>query len=51
MLLALNASHTGIKDNELSKVTDNVSDEKTRETQNKISAMENGLKELKGDIV
>lgn len=47
MLLALNASYTGMKDNELSKSTD-VFDEKTRETQ-KISTLENDLKQLKGD--
>lgn len=47
MLLALNASQAGTKDNELPKTTDK--DEKIRETQSRISSLENHLKRSKGD--
>lgn len=47
MLLALNASQAGTKDNELSKTTNK--DEKIRETQSRISSLENDLKRSKGD--
>ncbi|XP_070151987.1 FK506-binding protein 15 isoform X2 [Polyergus mexicanus] len=45
MFLALNASHAGVKQNELLKSTDkNLLDEKICETQSKISVLENNLK-------
>lgn len=48
MLLALNTSQVGIKDNELPKNTDkDTSDEKIREAQSKISSLENDLKKSK----
>ncbi|EGI68078.1 PREDICTED: FK506-binding protein 15 [Acromyrmex echinatior] len=48
MLLALNASQTGIKVEELSKNIDkDMSDEKIREAQSKISSLENDLKRSK----
>jgi hypothetical protein len=50
MLLALNASQAGTNDNELSKNADkDMSDEKIREAQNRISFLENDLKRSKGD--
>ncbi|XP_050445931.1 FK506-binding protein 15 isoform X2 [Cataglyphis hispanica] len=45
MFLALNASHAGVKENELPKSTDkNISDEKICEARSKISILENNLK-------
>ncbi|KAM0731858.1 FK506-binding protein 15 [Formica fusca] len=45
MFLALNASHAGVKQNELPKSTDkNILDEKICEAQSKISVLENNLK-------
>jgi len=50
MLLALNASQTGIKVEELSTNTDkDMSDEKIWEAQSKISSLENDLKQSKGN--
>lgn len=51
MLLALNASQAAIKDNELPKgIAEDTSDEKVQEAQNRISALENNLEKLKGNI-
>lgn len=50
MLLALNASQAGMKDNELSKNTDkDISDEKIREAFVRINSLENDLKISKGN--
>lgn len=50
MLLAFNASQTGIKVDELSKNTDkDMSDGKIQEAQSKISSLENDLKQSKGN--
>jgi len=50
MLLTLNASQAGTKDNELLKNTDkDTSDEKIREAQSKLSSLENDLKKSKGN--
>jgi len=50
MLLALNASQAGTKDNELLKNTDkDTSDEKIREAQSKLSSLENDFKKSKGN--
>lgn len=50
MLLALNASQAGTKDNDLSKTIDkDTLEEKIREAQSRISSVENDLKRSKGD--
>ncbi|XP_011873120.1 PREDICTED: FK506-binding protein 15 [Vollenhovia emeryi] len=51
MLLALNASQAGTKDNELPKNTDkDTSDEKIREAQDRINSLENDAKVSKEEI-
>lgn len=50
MLLALNASQAGTKNNESSKNIDkDISDEKIQEAQSKINSLENDVKILKGN--
>lgn len=52
MFLALNASHAGVKQNELPKSTDkNILDEKICETQSQISVLENNLKKSEGTTI
>lgn len=52
MFLALNASHAGVKENELPKSTDkNISDEKICEARSKISILENNLKKSEGIMI